>query len=461
MDSIAQNYATEQDLVAYRKVDLIGDLFQDSLMMGSIDPTITDTTIASCVVRTNVDLTKGSITLRIGFHTTSNFYIVELVFAEFGSESTLHVVTKLYMADGRALNENIQVNSKKIIVGGQQEWNIAIRCNQEGLNLYTLSYVAESIKLSHLHDGTPTSYVTCIAGSNDANGDSFNDNTWITITDPNDITNLLPIGSIISWCPSDPGYYARPWDHSLFTGNKPIWLPCDGRQYVDDNGETKTTPDLRGRFLMGYGNEVNVPTNLGLNGNITVSPTISDKESLGIFNNDAPRGSDLPYKDQTGNSGNVNGSTEGISREAGVVNCGKIGNKGGSYLTKLLPKQQGSIVVGASIGGHGDRAHDEGHFIENLTFAWSPNFAKSDFKIPGKNVTSSPGSSVIGDHKDINQGFGPTSVLGSSNCQGAVGTIWNKVWNQMTYGRFYLAEGASPHDNKPPYVVMAYIIKVR
>ena len=446
-ENLAKNYARPTELESVKVLELVGSIVMDSSIVGSGDPEVISPEISNIRIRTNVNLLLGSLRLHIAYHSIIGVYVADLTFMEHAGElrGILSNYSGTYIVD----KYNITTATKKV----GNEWQILIKPAVNEINTFTLNYTASSAEIRRPSDPEPNSYVTI------ENSDSYTDGTkpdsmkdWTPYTKPKDVT---PPGTIVAWWPdtdtgipnsvlTDPAKYIEE--------NYPEWVLCDGvgpngdGTYTSSTGATYKVPNLCGRFIMGFGSKVSVSTNMntggGMGDNVTV---VSQPEDLGAYNDQLWRK-------------NWNSGTEGIPINKNVVNCGKVGNKGGTYITKLLPKQQGSLVMGWRYG-KGDNAKTTFAPFNAFTMAWSP------IGIPANGNWGGNGTGPW----DIAERFwnfendywtkmSPWDIFGGENMQGGINA--EKVdGSEWKYGRAFLSEGAAPHENKPPYIVLAYIMK--
>lgn len=472
METVAQNYARRQEPIHTRQFELIGDLILDSAIIGSVDPKLTDAGMEGVVIMTNIDLSRGSLELKFSYHMQDNFYMCNLILSDIGRPDRLGMVTKLLMGDNNVPTNNVKICSKKVInpETNVSEWNIVIKPTiPDSMNIYTLWYVASSVIINKPSDQDNTTYVKCRSGiimSDGTNPEENGNIVWLRASDPS--VSMIPVGTIVAWYPKDNVHWENPQNGLDQLTDE--WKVCDGTQKFPDGSNV---PDLRGRFIMGWGKELgNNADNSSMknmkdtgewwtskhNNNTMDVPQISSKSHLGPFNSRPSRGVKIPQPQVPPVIGTI---TEGVDMETGEVNCGKIGNTGGVYTVKNLPKQQGSLMMGWRYG-KGDNSTTNYAPFNAFSLAWAP------YHVPFKNrptIDMLDRFQMVKNGDEGNERLyedrGPDVIFGGSdNVQGGIAA--QKVGgNDWKYGRAYLSEGAAPHDNKPPYIVMAYIIKVK
>lgn len=407
-----------------------GDLVTNNLRIGASKHSSNLSKSGGLLLKVNDTLDKGSLLVKIRFKTADAFCTVDLEFTNING-------TKLSFI--HKINNSNNYESVKINIASKylnNLWEILILgsdINNTSTQILNVSYELLTPNVNGIYDAGDTPSVVIESNiSKFSNGEE--PSNWGSVSQPT-ILDLLPIGSIVAWYPYRPydvdEIKEDPYDTiNELTGG--MWKICDG---------TEGTPDLRGRFIMGHGNtttknltKIKSIINDGSVGDIEKPDTTT--ESLGIFNKDRLRNKE------------DDSATEGIKIENGIVNFGKIGNTGGSYLTKLLPKQQGSLIIGLREGENDNASDAPG--ICGAAFAW-----KCPADLPDDGFNTYEGSKFNSEKPDGD----PKSVFGE-DYQGKLQAKSRKKYG-WRYGQVYLAEGASPHDNKPPYIVMAYIIKVK
>lgn len=408
-ENLAKNYARPTELESVKVLELVGALVMDSTIIGSADPNITSDSISNIRIRTNVNLLNGALRLHINYHALRGIYVLDLTFVEFAGK--LEGVLANYAGSYEVDTYNITTSTKKI----NGAWEILIKPAVNNVNLFNITYNATSAEIRRPSDPEPNSYVLCENASSFTDGTSPGTDDWKEYNKPK---SELPAGTVIAWWPGDSqlpdSVYTNPGQY--IEENFPGWVLCDGKgpngngKYTGSLGREHDVPNFAGKFIMGFGTgNITVPGNMKSN-----SVTASTDEIATAYNNDPYRWTSNPA------------TTEGVKPSSVEVNCAKIGNQGGTYLTKLLPKQQGSFAwqttkfKNKSKGNTGDRA------VNHWFWSWSRDSYQNQ----------------------QNGNNGHVNVMADSNPS-----------DMGVFGYAFLTEGAGYHENKPPYIVLAYLMK--
>lgn len=475
-NSLGRNYANRTGHSNFLGHE--GDLIVKSTLIGSMENQDDTSNLQSLrLTINNVDLSRGTLTLHIGYKTIHNFGVAEIMLSEYELEDNnnpdLGMIVKYYFKKTNQFGNDLAIAWKQITKSGNKHWEIILKRNgdETTFNFVTLRYELSSPTVIGNYDNSgDTTKVICTRGNKFSDNSEPDASSFTGIKDPSEAK--LPLGSIISWYPlanksidsliEDGTGSFNPTNDYIKNLTNGEWELCDGNETIV-NGVTYQKPDLRGRFVMGYGDKTNgkYMTDSGISYGEYTCPDDSPEE-LPPYNKDYFRHEESGSK-----------ATEGINRNEVIVNCNKIGNTGGFFVTKLLPKQQGSLFMVAG-SGCGDNANDC-RSMNAVAFAFSkPEYDSLFYNIdwmstPIKNnlnIRKRNDSDCYNDTSGIKEptADSPDNMFGTDNMQAFLGTKDNlkgKWGPRYNYARVLLGEGASPHDNKPPYIVCAYIVKVK
>lgn len=178
------------------------------------------------------------------------------------------------------------------------------------LVLANISYIANGHIVQPSSPG-PSTYVTLVNTLILPDNTTYDESTWVALKDP--VVNALPSGTIVAWnVPSD--YAADP-----LAGIRNLigedWVFCNG-----DND----TPDLRGRFILGYDDE-------------TPSRSVNSKNTTKAINY-----GDLGIKSINGRDWSTGGSAESADTLVQFNNIGNVVIK--DMTNEVIKKSNGYIL---------------------------------------------------------------------------------------------------------------------